>query len=122
MEWFMQALRKYAVFSGRARRKEYWFFMLFSVLISIALMVLDTSIGLATDGGIYLGFYLLFSLAILLPSLAVAVRRLHDGDRTGWWVLIGFVPLIGALVLLVFMVQDGTRGDNQYGPDPKAAG
>lgn len=90
--------------------------------ISIALMVLDTSIGLATDDGIYLGFYLLFSLAILLPSLAVVVRRLHDGDRTGWWVLIGFVPLIGALVLLVFMVQDGTRGDNQYGPDPKAAG
>lgn len=122
MEWFMQALRKYVVFSGRARRKEYWFFVLFSLLISIALMVLDTVFALASDSGIYLGFYPLFSLAILLPSLAVTVRRLHDCERTGWWVLIGLIPLLGVLVLLVFMVQDGTRGDNQYGPDPKAAG
>ena len=105
-------LKKYAVFSGRARRKEYWMFLLFHIIIIIALGVIESIVG--TNSVIAL-FYM---LAILLPGLAVTVRRLHDTGKSGWWLLIGLVPLIG-IVILVFMVQDGQAGDNQYGPNPK---
>ncbi len=105
-------LKKYAVFSGRARRKEYWMFLLFHIIIIIALGVIESIVG--TNSVIAL-FYM---LAILLPGLAVTVRRLHDSGKSGWWLLIGLVPLIG-IVILVFMVQDGQAGDNQYGPNPK---
>jgi uncharacterized membrane protein YhaH (DUF805 family) len=121
MNWYLEVLKKYAVFTGRARRKEYWFFVLFNVIIAIALTVIDMSAGLYDD--VYevglLGS--LYSLAVLLPSIAVSVRRLHDIGRTGWWLLIAFIPLVGAIVLLVFAVLDSTPGDNQYGPNPKAA-
>ena len=114
MNWYFEVLKKYAVFSGRARRKEYWMFLLFNIIIVIALGVIETIVG--TNSVIAL-FY---TLAILLPGLAVTVRRLHDTGKSGWWLLIGIVPLIG-IVILVFMVQDGQTGDNQYGPNPKAA-
>ena len=115
----MQALKKYAVFSGRSRRKEYWFFVLFAVIISIVLGVIDTMIGTQAGGiGILSGIY---ALAILIPSIAVSVRRLHDIDKTGWWILIGFIPLIGTIILLIFAFLPGTAGDNKYGADPKAA-
>jgi uncharacterized membrane protein YhaH (DUF805 family) len=120
MSWYLAVLKKYAVFSGRARRKEYWFFVLFNFLISIALIFVDSAIGSldANSGfGILSGIY---SLGVLIPSLAVTVRRLHDTDRTGWWFLIAFIPLIGVIVLLVFMFLDGTPGNNSYGADPKA--
>ena len=113
MNWFMEVLKKYAVFSGRARRKEYWFFVLFYVIISIVLGIIDAVIGTVILGA-------LFGLALLVPSIAVTVRRLHDTGRTGWWVLIGFVPVVGWIVLLVFMFMDSQPGDNQYGPNPKA--
>lgn len=119
MSWFVEALKKYAVFSGRSRRKEYWYFVLFVVVISILLNMIDGLIG--THGG-SAGVGLLsgiFSLAILIPSIAVSVRRLHDIDRTGWWVLISLVPLIGTIVLLVFHLQDSTPGTNRYGSNPK---
>ncbi len=119
MNWYLQALKQYAVFKGRARRKEYWFFALFNLIVSVVLTVvdymtgsLDPELGVGLLSGIY-------SLAILIPSLAVTVRRLHDTDRTGWWVLIAFIPFIGAIVLLVFMLLDSKPGDNQYGPNPK---
>ena len=121
MNWYLEVLKKYAVFSGRARRKEYWFFALFNVIIIIALTFVDVSAGsydIDSGFGLLSGLY---SLAVLLPGIAVAVRRLHDIDRTGWWLLIAFVPLIGAIVLLVFMVLDSTPGENQYGPNPKDA-
>ena len=121
MEWVTEALKKYAVFSGRSRRKEYWSFILFTVLISIALSIIDSltgtyniSSGIGLLGGI-------FGLAMLIPSIAVSVRRLHDIDRTGWWVLLPLVPLIGWIVLLVFHVQDSTPGTNGYGSNPKFA-
>ncbi len=114
MNWYFEVLKKYAVFSGRARRKEYWMFLLFNIIIVIALGVIETIVG--TNSVIAL-FY---TLAILLPGLAVTVRRLHDTGKSGWWLLIGIVPLIG-IVILVFMVQDSQAGDNQYGPNPKAA-
>ena len=121
MSWFIEALRKYAVFGGRSRRKEYWFFVLFVVVISTVLTSVDGLIG-AYDRSTGVGLLsAIFSLAILIPSISVSVRRrLHDIDRTGWWVLISLVPLVGWIVLLVFHVQDGTPGTNRYGPNPKS--
>jgi uncharacterized membrane protein YhaH (DUF805 family) len=120
MDWYLQALRKYATFSGRACRAEYWYFFLMYVLIYVVLSIVDGIAGTysSEDGIGALGT--VFVLAMLLPSVAVGVRRLHDIDRTGWWLLIALVPLVGAIVLLVFAVQAGTQGDNQYGPDPRA--
>ncbi|KOG28562.1 DUF805 domain-containing protein [Streptomyces resistomycificus] len=114
MSWFIEALKKYAVFSGRARRKEYWMYTLFVSIIYIVLAIVSAA---AKQPLIAVVFY----LAILLPSLAVTVRRLHDTNRTGWWVLIGLVPLVGAIVMLVFLCSDSEPGANKYGPNPKEA-
>ena len=119
MNWYLLALKQFAVFKGRSRRKEYWFFALFNLIVSVVLTAVDYATGsLDPEYGVGLlsGIY---SLVILIPSLAVTVRRLHDTSRTGWWVLIAFVPFIGAIVLLVFMLLDSKPGDNQYGPNPK---
>lgn len=113
MNWYLDVLKKYAEFNGRARRKEYWMFILFNTIILIVLGVIEALIG---SPGV-LG--MLYSLAVLIPSIAVGVRRLHDTDRTGWWWFIFLIPLIGALVLFVFMVLDSTPGQNQYGANPK---
>ena len=118
MKWYLAALRNYAVFAGRARRKEYWFFYLFNVLIFFLLILLDGVIGTAHhEGGIgwLSGLYLLF---IFVPTLAVTVRRLHDSNRTGWWLLIFLIPIIGLLVWLFMMVDEGTPGDNRCGSNP----
>lgn len=120
MSWYLKVLRQYAQFGGRARRKEYWFFVLFNVLFAFAFGLVDMGLGLwdqASGIGVLSGLY---SLAVLLPGLAVSVRRLHDTGRSGWWLLIGLIPVIGALVLFVFFVLDGDAGENEYGPDPKA--
>ncbi len=116
MNWYLEVLKKYAVFSGRARRKEYWMFILFNNIIVFVLGLIEEIAG--SDQSILATLYM---LAVLLPGLAVSVRRLHDTGRSGWWLLIGFVPLIGAIVLLVFMVQDSQQSENQYGPNPKLA-
>jgi len=120
MKWFLEALtKKYATFEGRARRKEYWFFVLFYVLAIVALTIVDGLAGTFSEEaeiGLFSG---LFVLATFVPSLAVMVRRLHDTDRSGWWVLINFIPLIGAIVLLVFTVLDSQPGANRFGPNPK---
>jgi uncharacterized membrane protein YhaH (DUF805 family) len=122
MNWYLQALKNYATFSGRARRKEYWYFTLFNVIIAFILGFIDGMVGsfspeagMGLLGGIY-------TLAILIPGLAVSVRRLHDTERSGWWLLIALVPLIGAIVLLVFMVQDSKTGSNKFGENPKEQG
>jgi uncharacterized membrane protein YhaH (DUF805 family) len=120
MQWYTDVIKKYVVFSGRARRKEFWMFVLFNVIISIILGFIDRLIG--TDYGRGNGVLgTIYSLAVLLPSLGVTWRRLHDTNRSGWWILIGLIPIIGWIVLLVFYIQEGNAGDNQYGPDPKAA-
>ena len=119
MKWYLGVLKKYAVFSGRARRKEYWYFALFSTLVQLLLMVIDYSIGtsdLKTGTSLLVAIY---SLAVAIPYLAVSVRRLHDTGRSGWWLLIVLVPIIGGLALLVFTLQDSKPGENQYGPNPK---
>lgn len=116
-------LSQYATFSGRARRSEYWFFALFTVLAVIASGIVGGIIGNIIGGTetalvIGMAFYYLAGLALLLPGLAVAVRRLHDTDRSGWWIFIGLVPFGGGIVLLIFMITD-SKPDNQYGPNPK---
>ncbi len=120
MEWYLTVLRKYAVFEGRARRKEYWMFVLINIIVLLVLSLVDSAAGLATDdGGVGLlgGLY---ALAVLIPTIAVAARRLHDTGRSAWWLLIALIPIIGAIVLIVFYVIEGDSGDNAYGPDPKA--
>ena len=119
MNWYLTALRKYAVFTGRSRRKEYWFFALFNFIAVVLLATIDAVTGTLDED---LGIGLLsgaYTLAVIVPSIAVSIRRLHDIGRTGWWILIGFVPLIGSIVLLVFALLDSQPGDNQYGANPK---
>jgi uncharacterized membrane protein YhaH (DUF805 family) len=113
MSWYLLVLKKYAVFSGRARRMEYWMFFLFNFIIAFVLGFIE---GLAGGPGVLGGLY---SLAVLLPGLGVSVRRLHDTGRSGWWLFIGLIPLIGAIILLIYMVSDSQEGTNQYGPSPK---
>ena len=125
MEWYLKVMREnYANFNGRARRKEYWMFVLFQSIIMIVLMILDNVLGLAFDvSGISLGYgwlYMLGALAHFIPGLAVVVRRLHDVGKSGWFYLIAFIPLIGFIWLFVLMCTDGEKTDNKWGADPKA--
>jgi uncharacterized membrane protein YhaH (DUF805 family) len=120
--WMFEPLRKYASFSGRARRREYWWFEVFTALVVAALTIVDGFIVGWDMIGIY-GLGPLGAIAVLaffLPNLAVSVRRLHDRDKSGWWLLITLVPLIGFLFLFYNYISAGTPGDNSYGPDPKA--
>jgi len=103
---------KYADFSGRARRSEYWYFFLFNMIAMMAATVVDGVLG-------YSFFYFIYGLAAFVPGLAVSVRRLHDTGRSGWFLLISIIPIIGAIILLVFMVQDSAPGANEYGSNPK---
>lgn len=114
---------KFATFSGRARRREFWLFTLFRWIVSFVLQI----ISVAASDSVALNVLvtvasLLFSLFIIIPGLALDVRRLHDTGRSGWWLLICLLPIIGAIVLLVFFCKAGTVGENEYGPDPKATG
>ncbi|MDG2272356.1 MAG: DUF805 domain-containing protein [Halioglobus sp.] len=119
MNWYLQVLNKYTQFDGRSRRKEYWMFILINMVISFILTFVDRLTGtLNPDVGLGLlsGIY---TLAVLIPSIAVACRRLHDTGKSGWWLLILIVPLIGWLVLVIFFVQDSQTEENQYGVCPK---
>ena len=133
MDWMLLPLKRYATFSGRSRPREYWLFWLFIALATIVLSIVEVLLGIGTgqtvrsvtdysygyasyhDMGWLTG---LFGLAMFIPHFAVAVRRLHDTDRSGWWLLIGLVPVIGVVVLFVLLVMGGTRGPNRFGPDP----
>ncbi|MEA1063412.1 DUF805 domain-containing protein [Apirhabdus apintestini] len=119
MNWYLKVLKNYSGFRGRARRKEYWMFALFSTIITLVLSVIDSAAGFtfSEDAGVLSTIY---GLLILVPTIAVMARRLHDTNRSAWWILIGLVPLIGALVLLVFFCLKGSDGENRFGPDPLA--
>jgi len=119
MNWYLTVLKKYAVFSGRARRKEYWMFFLFNMIFLILAAILDNVFGTAIEGIGYGLFYILYGLAVLIPGLAVSVRRLHDVGKSGWMLFIALIPIIGAIWLLVLMVTDSNPGENKYGPNPK---
>ena len=119
MSWFFGVYKKYAVFSGRARRKEYWFFHLFLAIALVLLAIVDSIIGTwdpVYEVGLFSG---IFALGSILPSIAVSVRRLHDTDRSGWWFLIQLIPLIGGIVFLVFCCLDSSPGQNRFGANPK---
>jgi uncharacterized membrane protein YhaH (DUF805 family) len=119
MNWYLEVLKKYAVFNGRARRKEYWMFVLFNIIISIVLGIIDGVVGTAGAVGTLGLLGGLYTLVVLIPGIAVGVRRLHDTSRSGLWMLLVLIPIIGAIVLIVFMAQDGTPGENQFGKNPK---
>ncbi len=110
-------VKKYMTLDGRAPRSEYWWFVLAYIIIAIIAAVLDGALGLyiAPDVGL---LSLVVWLALLIPSIAVAARRCHDLDKSGWWLLLVFIPLLGSLILLFFFVQRGTQGSNRFGPDP----
>ena len=125
MEWYLKVMRdNYANFSGRARRKEYWMFVLVQTIVMIGLMILDSVLGLDFElKGISLGFGYLYLIGLIvhfIPSLAVLVRRLHDVGKSGWFYFIFLIPLIGVLWLLALYCTEGQKQDNKWGPDPKA--
>lgn len=128
MNYFLSCLAtNYVGFSGRARRAEYWYYTLFLIIISIVVSIADAALGTSIAGpdGASSGIGILSIILLLgtiLPSLSVTVRRLHDTDRSAWWFLLYLLPLIGPIVLLVFLIFKGTVGENQYGPDPIAGG
>lgn len=119
MEWYLKVLRQYSDFNGRARRKEYWMFVLFNMIFAFIAIVLDNLMGLTIGEIGYGPLYGLYALIVLIPGLAVGVRRLHDTGKSGWMMLLVFIPLIGGIWLLVLMIMEGDQGDNQYGPNPK---
>lgn len=129
MEYMFMPLKRYADFSGRSRRTEYWMFVLFQVLLIGAVFVLGAILGTFNQTGaggagstVIVILLMIVVLGLFIPGLAVQVRRLHDQDKTGWLVLLGLIPYIGGIILLVLMCLDGTPGDNQYGADPKGRG
>ena len=112
LSWYFTVLKKYATFTGRATRAEFWYFILFNTIVSFILAILD---GIFGTNGVFYGIYV---LAVLIPTLAVEVRRLHDIGKSGWWLLISMIPIIGIIVLIVWFATD-SKEDNQYGPNPK---
>jgi uncharacterized membrane protein YhaH (DUF805 family) len=127
MNWFMESMRKYADFSGRARRMEYWMFQLFACLISVglalvaivAVLVMGNTSGNNAAILLILAPIWLFLMATIIPHLSVLVRRLHDTGRSGWYYFISFIPLVGPIILLVYLFSDSQPGPNMYGPNPK---
>lgn len=113
INYYVSVLKNYVGFTGRAARPEFWWFVLTNFIITIVLDIIDVAIKSEILGIIY-------GLAVLLPGLAVSIRRLHDTDKSGWWVLIGIIPIVGAIVLIVFCAQAGTPGPNKYGQGPNA--
>lgn len=121
MNYYLEVLKKYAVFSGRASRSEYWYFGLFHLIVLVVLSLIDAAVGtydIQSGYGTLSGLYILFTL---LPSIAVGVRRLHDIGKSGWMMLINFIPFIGGIWFLILSVTDSAPGENKYGPNPKVA-
>jgi len=119
MEWYVNALRNYITFRGRARRKEYWYFVLFNAIFYLALLLVDYLLGTLSEGvGL---FSLLYNLGVIIPTFAVTARRLHDTNRSAWWMLLYLVPIIGPFVILYFTMQDGDTEANQFGAPTKVS-
>lgn len=120
LRWYLKVLRQYADFSGRARRKEYWIFILYNFIFFCITGILDYILEISLFGDYSYGFLsIIYSIGVLIPSLAVAVRRLHDMGKSGWWYFIQLIPLIGGIWLLVLLVTDTEIGNNQWGLNPK---
>lgn len=121
MQWYLKALKQYADFKGRAQRKEYWMFTLFNFLAMVLLGAVGALLGGGGEGGLGDVLQGLYGLGVLVPGIAVTVRRLHDIGKSGWWGLVALIPLIGSLILIYFAVKDSQPETNEYGPNPKAA-
>lgn len=120
MNWMLMPLRRYADFSGRSQRKEYWMFMLGIIVAAIIVGIIEGILGLSgMVGGVYGPLAVLLVLGMFIPALACQVRRFHDQDKSGWFVLLSLIPFIGGLIVLVFMCLEGTKGPNRFGEDPK---
>ena len=119
MNWYLKVLKQYADFKGRARRKEYWMFILFNIIFGGIAMILDSVFGIAIEGVGYGPLYGVYVLVLFIPGLAVVVRRLHDIGKSGWMLLITLIPLIGAIWLLVLLLTDSNPEENLYGANPK---
>ncbi len=115
MNYYIDAWKNYVNFEGRTRRKAFWMFVLFNFIVTVILSVIDGLV-FGQNASVLTGLY---NLAILLPSIAIGIRRLHDIGKTGWWLLISFIPCIGTIVLIVFACTDSQPGENLYGPNPK---
>ncbi|WP_395634325.1 DUF805 domain-containing protein [Flavobacterium sp.] len=121
--WYKKVVfENYANFNGRARRSEYWYFALMNFIVLVVAAILDSTLGLNFSPLPYGYLYLVVALGTFIPGLAVAVRRLHDVGKSGWFYFIALIPIIGAIWLLVLFFTEGNQGENQYGPDPKADG
>lgn len=119
MNYYLSVLKNYAVFSGRARRSEFWYFVLFNLIFSIISGILDSIVGIKVTP-YHLGLInLIYALAVFIPGIAVTARRLQDTGKSGWMMLIVFIPIVGAIWLLILMCLDSNSGDNEYGPNPK---
>ena len=127
INWYKKVVfENYVNFSGRARRSEFWYFVLFNIIISVAITIVEASLGMGNYESNDFGFRMqggiisnLYSLAVFLPGLGVSVRRLQDTGKSGWTILLGLIPLVGAIILIVYFAQEGTKGKNEYGVDPK---
>ena len=119
MKWYLTVVKNYAGFSGRARRKEYWMFLLINMIFAFVAAIIDNVVGTASPELGYGVFYLLYSLAMFIPGLAVMVRRLHDVGKSGWMYFIVFIPIVGVIWLMVLLLTDSDAGENQYGQNPK---
>jgi len=119
MEWYLKVLNNYRDFNGRARRKEYWMFVLYNIMVSVIAMVLDNIFGIAWENFGYGPFYITYGLVIIVPNIAVLIRRLHDIGKSGWMLLIALIPFIGIFWLLFLLVTDSSPGENEYGANPK---
>lgn len=123
MNWYLKVLALYTEFSGRARRREFWMFNLFNTLFAITLLLIDNALGISlyyVGNNLGAGYlYSLYVLLVFIPSLALSVRRLHDISKSGWMLLIGFIPLVGAIWLIVLFLKDSSTGKNKYGANPK---
>lgn len=122
MYWYLKVLHQYVDFTGRARRKEYWMFFLINLLFAILAMLVDNLLGttmqIAGENLPYGFVYIVYALFVLMPNLAVTVRRLHDAGKSGWYILISFIPFVG-LILIIFLLMDSESGTNKWGPNPK---
>lgn len=121
MNYYLEAFKKYAVFTGRARRKEYWMFFLFNMIFMIVAVIIDSILGTSFEYSIYGLVAILYVLAMIVPSLSITVRRLHDIDKSGWYYFLSLIPIIGSIWLLILLCKEGDKAENKYGADPKAA-
>lgn len=119
MEWYIKVIKSYSDFNGRSRRKEYWMFTLWNFIFALLAISLDYSFGIVYPSLGYGPLYIAYTLFVLVPSIAVVIRRLHDTGESGWMYLVGLIPIAGAIWLLILFVKEGNQGNNAYGEDPK---